>query len=326
MDYYSNLFILLIMKNIKLLQLLESVLGKGKSTSGDNIAFFSPFVSHYKPKLEININTTSQGENTWHCWISDKKGRSIATLFKQLNLPKEKFEQLNKVIESSKYRIDTSTTTQQSVLQLPQEYRPLWIQKNTPDYKNAIHYLKNRGISIFDILKYRIGYCESGEYSGKIIIPSYDCNGQLNYFVSRAFYKADTQKHKNPKISKDVIGFDLLINWSQPIILCEGAFDAIAVKRNAIPLFGKIIQPALQKKIIEQRVRNIYICLDADALKNAISIAEKFMSEGLNVYFVQLQNEDASELGFKRINEIIENTDVLTFERLMQLKMDMLWI
>lgn len=314
------------MKNIKLLQLLESVLGKGKPTSGDNIAFFSPFVSHYKPKLEININTTSQGENTWHCWISDKKGRSIVTLFKQLNLSKEKFEQLNKVIESSKYRIDTTSTTKQSVLQLPEEYRPLWIQKNTPDYKNAIHYLKGRGISIFDILKYRIGYCESGEYSGKIIIPSYDCTGQLNYFVSRAFYKADTQKHKNPKISKDVIGFDLLINWSQPIILCEGAFDAIAVKRNAIPLFGKIIQPALQKKIIEQRVRNIYICLDADALKNAISIAEKFMSEGLNVYFIQLKSEDASELGFKRINEIIENTDVLTFERLMQLKMDMLWI
>ena len=314
------------MKNIKLLQLLESVLGKGKPTSGDNIAFFSPFVSHYKPKLEININTTSQGENTWHCWISDKKGRSIVTLFKQLNLSKEKFEQLNKVIESSKYRIDTTSTTKQSVLQLPEEYRPLWIQKNTPDYKNAIHYLKGRGISIFDILKYRIGYCESGEYSGKIIIPSYDCTGQLNYFVSRAFYKADTQKHKNPKISKDVIGFDLLINWSQPIILCEGAFDAIAVKRNAIPLFGKIIQPALQKKIIEQRVRNIYIWLDADALKNAISIAEKFMSEGLNVYFIQLKSEDASELGFKRINEIIENTDVLTFERLMQLKMDMLWI
>lgn len=326
MEYYSNLFILLIMKNIKLLQLLESVLGKGKPTSGDNIAFFSPFVSHYKPKLEININTTSQGENTWHCWISDKKGRSIVTLFKQLNLSKEKFEQLNKVIESSKYRIDTNTVTKQSVLQLPEEYRPLWIQKSTPDYKNAIHYLKGRGISIFDILKYRIGYCESGEYSGKIIIPSYDCNGQLNYFVSRAFYKADTQKHKNPKISKDVIGFDLLINWSQPIILCEGAFDAIAVKRNAIPLFGKIIQPALQKKIIEQRVRNIYICLDADALKNAIQIAERFMSEGLNVYFIQLKSEDASELGFKRINEIIENTDVLTFERLMQLKMDMLWI
>jgi DNA primase len=313
------------MKNLKLLQLLESVLGKGKPTSGDNIAFFSPFVSHYKPKLEININTNHAGENTWHCWISDKKGRSIATLFKQLNLSKEKFEQLNRIIETTRYRSKDSGTEKQEIIQLPEEYRPLWIKKLTPDYRNAIHYLTNRGITIFDIIKYRIGYCESGEYAGKIIIPSYNAAGQLNYFVSRAFYKADTQKHKNPKISKDIIGFEMFINWAEPIILCEGSFDAISIKRNAIPLFGKIIQPALQKKIIEERVRNIYICLDADALKNAIQIAERFMGEGLNVYFVELKNEDASELGFKKITEILADTDVLTFEGLMQLKMGMLW-
>lgn len=313
------------MKNLKLLQLLESVLGKGKPTSGDNIAFFSPFVSHYKPKLEINIQTNHNGENVWHCWISDKKGRSIATLFKQLNLPKEKFEQLNRIIESSKYRVTKEVTVHPVTLQLPENYRPLWISKKTPDYKNAMHYLKQRGVTIFDILKYRIGYCEAGEYAGKIIIPSYDASGQLNYFVSRAFYKSDTQRHKNPKVSKDIIGFELFINWAEPIILCEGAFDAIAVKRNAIPLFGKIIQPALQKKIIEERVRNIYLCLDPDALKNAIQIAERFMAEGLNVYFVELQNGDASELGFEQITEILANTDVLTFERLMQLKMGMIW-
>lgn len=313
------------MKNIKLLQLLESVLGKGKPTSGDNIAFFSPFVSHYKPKLEININPSRDGENPWHCWISDKKGRSITSLFKQLNLGKEKFEQLEKILNITRYK--TFDTTQDRVisLQLPTEYKPLWIKKTSPDYKNAIHYLLSRGITIFDIIKYRIGYCESGEYAGKIIIPSYNNTGQLNYFVSRAFYKADSQKHKNPKVSKDIIGFEMFINWSEPIILCEGAFDAIAVKRNAIPLFGKIIQPTLQKKIIEERVRDIYLCLDADALRNAIQIAERFMAEGLNVYFVELRDKDPSELGFYAINEILQNTDVLTFERLMQLKMGMLW-
>ena len=313
------------MKNLKLLQLLESVLGKGKPTSGDNIAFFSPFVSHYKPKLEININTTTAGENTWHCWISDKKGRSIATLFKQLNLPRERFEQLAKVIESTRYKFQADTDKKTVTLALPEQYRPLWIKKNTPDYRNALHYVTQRGITIFDIIKYRIGYCESGDYAGKIVIPSYDADGQLNYFVSRAFYKADTQRHKNPNVSKDIIGFEMFINWSEPIILCEGAFDAIAVKRNAIPLFGKIIQPALQKKIIEERVKNIYLCLDADALSKAVQIAERFMGEGLNVYFVELQDADASELGFKQINKILADTDVLTFERLMQLKMGMLW-
>ena len=314
------------MKNIKLLQLLESVLGKGKSTSGNNIAFFSPFVSHYKPKLEIDIETNHNGENPWHCWISDKKGRSITSLFKQLNLSKEKFEQLSRIIESTKYRVNTTVTEKQVVLQLPNDYRPLWIEKKTPDYRNAMHYLKQRGLTLFDILKYRIGYCETGEYTGKIIIPSYDADGQLNYFVSRAYYSADTQKHKNPKVSKDIIGFELFINWAEPIILCEGSFDAIAVKRNAIPLFGKIIQPALQRKIIEERVKNIYLCLDPDALKNAIQIAERFMSEGLNVYFVNLKSGDASELGFNKITEILADTDVLTFEKLMELKMGMLWL
>jgi DNA primase len=314
------------MKNLKLLQLLESVLGKGKPTSGNNVAFFSPFTSHYKPKLEIDIQTTRDGQNPWHCWISDRKGRSIQSLFKQLKLSKQYFEQLNKIVESSKYRNITTEDNVVQTLQLPEEYIPLWKPKRTPDYRNAISYLKRRGVTMFDILKYRIGYCERGIYSGKIVIPSYDCTGQLNYFVSRAFYEADKQKHKNPKVSKDIIGFDLTINWNEPIVLCEGAFDAIAIKRNAIPLFGKIIQPTLQKKIIENHVKDVYICLDKDALKNALSIAERFMAEGLNVYFVELEKEDASDLGFERITEILENTELLTFERVMQLKMGLLWI
>ena len=183
------------MKNLKLLQLLESVLGKSKSTSGNNVAFFSPFTSHYKPKLEIDINTDNNGQNPWHCWISDKKGRSIYTLFKQLKLSQDKFDKLGKIIERSKYRDNSSNTNQiEEVIQLPEDYKPLWIKRNTPDYKNAIYYLKKRGISIFDIIRYRIGYAESGPYSGKIIIPSYDATGQLNYFVSRAFYENDPYK------------------------------------------------------------------------------------------------------------------------------------
>jgi len=312
------------MKNLKLLQLLESVLGKGKQTSGTNIAFFSPFTSHYKPKLEIDLNTTNEGQNVWHCWISDKKGRTIRSLFKQLNLPKEKFDKLNRIIEVSKYR-DTSETKVEYSLQLPNEYQPLWIEKKTPDYRNAIHYLKTRGINIFDIIRYRIGYADAGQYSGKIIIPSYDINGQLNYFVSRAYYKSDPHKHKNPQTSKDIIGFEMLINWNEPIILCEGAFDAITIKRNAIPLFGKIIQPVLQKKIIEEHVKDIYICLDSDAINNAIEIAKKFMAEGLNVYFVELSDKDPNEVGYKKITEKIEDTYQFSFERMMELKIDSLW-
>ena len=107
---------------------------------------------------------------------------------------------------------------------------------------------------IYDILKYRIGYCTNGLYNGKIIIPSYDANGSLNYFVGRAYYDTD-YKHKNPNASKDIVGFELHINWNMPIILVEGAFDAIAIKRNAIPLFGKTISNTLKKRIVEKGVK-----------------------------------------------------------------------
>lgn len=314
------------MENHRLLTLLESVLGKSKKTSGDNVAFFSPFTQHYKPKLEINLKTDHHGNNPWHCWISDEKGKSIYSLFKKLKLSKEYFEQLNKIIKNSKFRsFKSGELNHEYKLKLPNEYSPLWIPKKTPDYKNAMKYLKSRGITIFDILRYRIGYAESGRYAGKIIIPSYDCHGKLNYFISRAFYDADTQKYKNPDVSKDIIGFELYINWKEPIILCEGIFDAMTIKRNAIPLFGKSIQTKLQKKIIEEHVKSIYICLDQDALKQALDISEKFMNEGINVYFVELNENDPNDLGFDQIINQIQETVPMTFETLMKYRMSLIF-
>jgi len=311
------------MKNPKLLQLLETVLGKGKVTSGDNIAFFSPFTSHYKPKLEIDVRTTADGNNPWHCWISNKGGKSIHTLFKALNLPKAKFDELSRIVKSTKYRVYTEEEKLKTVT-LPEEYQPMWIPKENLEYRTAMHYLKGRGITIFDIIRYRIGYASDGDYNGKIIIPSYDKDGLLNYFVSRA-YRDRGSKHKNPNVSKDIIGFEMLVNWNEPLVLCEGAFDAMAIKRNVIPLFGKAIQGALQKKIIQEHVEDVYICLDRDALKNALDISEQFMNDGLNVYFVELAKDDPSKLGFDKIMKLIDETPKMTFASLMKYRLGMIW-
>ena len=180
-----------------------------------------------------------------------------------------------------------------------------------------MNYLLSRGVRAEDIVKYNIGYCESGEYDNKVIIPSYDGSGKLNYFVGRSFY--DTKfKHKNPKVSKDIVGFYLLVNWDTPIILCEGAFDAISIRRNAIPLFGKSIQPNLEKKILGKLVKKLYICLDSDAIKNAIGLAKKFMSYGIQTHLVALDNRDASELGYEQINKKIYDTPPLDLKKLME--------
>ena len=103
-----------------------------------------------------------------------------------------------------------------------------------------------------------------------------------------------------------------------PIILVEGAFDAIAIKRNAIPLFGKTISNTLKKRIVEKGVKEIYICLDKDARKQALETAAYFMSNGINVYFVDLESKDPSELGFESVTTVLKDTEIMTQEKLME--------
>ena len=303
------------MSKFSVITLLESVLGKGKLNSNDNVAFHCPFCHHNKKKLEVNI--VSQ---YWHCWVCNAAGRKLAILFRKLNVQREKISKLVGLLDDVEYK-PTKTTTDTPVLQLPEGYRPLWkLQEMSPEYRNAVHYLKKRNIGIHDILKYRIGYCRKGPYKGKIIIPSYDANGSLNYFVARAYYEEDKFKHKNPPASKDIVGFELHINWNMPIILVEGAFDAIAIKRNAIPLFGKTISNTLKKRIVEKGVKDIYICLDLDARKQALETAQYFMSNGLNVYFVDITGKDPSDLGFEKITNVLNDTHIMSETQLMEQK------
>ena len=231
----------------RLLSLLESVLGSSKKTSGDNYAFYSPFVEHYKPKLEINIGLNSNGDNPWHCWVSDEKGKTIRSLFRKLKVSKDVWDEHNSIF-SRKYRYRTDVTTEESkVVQLPKEYIPLWKSSTSIIRNHALNYLSRRGVTPSEIIKYQIGYCEEGVYKHKVIVPSYDRYGKLNYFVGRSFYDGGF-KHKNPDVSKDVIGFDMFVNWDLPIVICEGVFDAMAIRMNAIPLFGNHHNQNYKKK------------------------------------------------------------------------------
>ena len=306
----------------RLLALLESILGHSKKTSGNNYAFFSPFVEHYKPKLEINISLNSNGDNPWHCWVSDEKGKTIRSLFRKLKVSKDVWEEHNSIF-SRKYRYAADQVTDQvtsQVVELPKEYIPLWKPSTSVSRKHALSYLERRGVSSKEILKYQMGYCEEGVYKNKIIVPSYDLYGKLNYFVGRSFYEAGT-KHKNPDVSKDVVGFEMMVNWDLPIVICEGVFDAISIRMNAIPLFGKSPQSKLLTEIIKNKVSDVYLVLDSDAFSNALKFAENLMNEGVRVYLVELDGSDPSELGFENINLKMKNTKPLTLRKLMEYKL-----
>ena len=296
------------------ISLLDKVLNsKGRSLRKQNeYMWWSPFVSHHKPKLQVNIET-----GKWHCWVSNQGGHNLFQLLKQVGADRSAYKELSEIVGSTFYSSEKKVDTK--VLTLPKEIK--YFDDIDSVFKlHALRFLYSRGITDTDIMRYSIGYCTEGIYQNRIIVPSYDSDGKLNYFIGRDFYKGG-MKYKNPPISKDIIGFDLYVNWNEPIILCEGVFDAIAIKNNSIPLFGKTILPKLYKKIIEKRVKHIVISLDDDAFKDSLKMTNKFMDMGINVSFVKLKGKDPSEIGYEKMVSELFNSQRVDFKELMRMKL-----
>ena len=308
------------MINQLLISLVNSVLGQGKPTARGNYSYHCPFCNHSKPKLEVNFTENKEGNNQWACWVCGVKGKKLINLFKNLKVPSEKIRELKSYVKIGN---DEDYIVVEEKVELPKECKSL-VSGSGIMFKHAKQYLKNRGITENDILKYNISYCEYGAYSNMVIIPSYDEKGNLNYFTGRSFEKESFKKYQNPTTTRNIIPFEIFINWNVPIILCEGMFDAIAIKRNAIPLLGKNIQSELMKKIVNSSVKKIYIALDKDAIKQSLKHCEMLMDEGKEIYLVDIQDKDPSEMGTRKFINLIQQTVPLTYETLMDKKLQLI--
>ena len=299
------------------INVLDSALGVGSSLKGSEQAHHCPFCHHHKKKLQVNLET-----QYWHCWVCDSKGRSIKSLLRRLNVDTR---ELSKIISIYGDEEPNSTTQEEFVvkLQLPKEFKSLYKKPKSinPIYNQAVYYLKQRGIGRDEILKYNIGYCEDGLYGGRIIIPSYDSDGELNYFVARSFYEDEKFKYKNPPVSKNVIVFENQINWSQPITLVEGVFDSFAVKRNVIPMLGKFLPHKLKEKIFEKNVKEITILLDSDAIDDSTKHSDFFIKNGIKVKNIIPTDKDAGEMGFKDVNKLMKETEETGWDDLILTKL-----
>ena len=307
------------MKEDLLKQLLESVLGRSKSArGGDEAVFHCPSCNHHKKKLTFNLLSQK-----FQCWVCGYKGHRAYQLLRKANAPTSVYSTLKELDSQYNFKQPQKQKENNDIIQLPEGTQSI-ISSSAILSKHALHYLDQRGVTQQDIVKYDISYNEIGEYKNMVIIPSYNEDGFLNYYVGRSFDKNAYIKHKLAPTTKDIIGFEMHINWDLPVILCEGAFDAIAIKRNAIPLFGKKIPSALMKKIITSNCKKIYLALDNDALKDTLSHAEKLMGYGKRIYIIEMDDKDPSELGFKEFTKLLHKAIELTASSLMKRRMALL--
>ena len=290
---------------------IESVIGSSiKSTKGER-KFICPFCYHHKPKLSINFGDKL---GYWKCWVCDESGKRFSTLLYRLGYSRKEVRELLKDHQDSYIGrpLHEEETRRGIRISLPREYKPLWRSNGGFEYPNAVKFLKDRGLTKYDIYRYQIGYCEDGLYNSRIIIPSYDDEMKLNYFVSRCYYDSPI-KYKNPPASRNNIIFENLINWKMPVVLVEGIFDAITVRRNSIPLLGKIMSDKLKQTLINTKPPEVYVMLDEDAQREAMKIEQYLKSFYINVKLVMPTDKDPNDLGFEKSWEVIGGAIKSTF-------------
>ena len=198
------------------------------------------------------------------------------------------------------------------LLELPEHYATLSSPKLSTTGKKALKYLLDRGVAYSQVLMYKMGFCHSGQYEKRIIVPSFDIEGNLNYFIARDFGDAYL-KYKNPPCSKDVVFNEIMIDWTKPIVLVEGFFDSLKYE-NSIPILGSTLstKSSVFNKIVDN-CKTVYICLDQDAKNKELKIVKNLLDFGINVCKIKLyEYSDLGEVPEHLLGEYKNRASIVT--------------
>ena len=293
------------------LKILQNAFGEPWAHGPERLYHCPKCVSN-KKKLSVNLD-----KNVFKCWVCDFSGKNINFLVKKFSTTKDylSWMELSGVDMSSApsdveniFRITSVEPAE--ILKLPKEFRPI-NTKRFPATKKAYQYLLQRGLGKTEIRKWKIGYCATGPYKYRIVIPSFDSDGELNYFVSRTIFN-NAMKYKNPKTSKDIIFNDLMINWAEPIVLVEGVFDSFKMN-NSIPILGSTFgdDSVLLRKIVRNNSK-VYIALDSDAYDKSLQIYKMLSKYGIKTKILVLDGkQDLGDMSKNKVSELYNSaTDI----------------
>jgi DNA primase len=292
-------------KNMKeKISLLSDILGS-YSGSNDEHLFQCPYCKHHKRKFSVNIK-----RGVYKCWVCDAKGRSLYRLIRRFGSFKQR--ETWKALSGEKtdlngfdslFEEDEKENFEQ-ILQMPPSFKSLCGNKR---FQTPLKYLKDRGIDKKDILKWKMGFCSEGPYQGRIIIPSFNENGDLNYFIARTFTD-NYKRYLNPPVSRDIIFNELYVDFDKEVTIVEGAFDAVKAE-NAIPILGSTIRET--SRIFRRIVQNdtpVLLALDPDAKYKAENIKRLFLKYGIEIRELQYDDErDIGDMSKEEVKNLSQN-------------------
>jgi len=302
--------------------IITNLLGESKQGSYDSTVsqyqFNCPSCAEEKGYVDNKYNLEiSFSMGKYHCWSCGIAG-NLSSLVKRLGgkeVYNEYFRIIKDIKESKYYNLDlfkdNSEFFSENYLKLPKTFKK--IDLNTTTNKVLKAYLEKRKITQDIIDFYNIGVTgwdgEEFSWRNRIIFPSYDSTGDLNYFIGRTFRDNDKRvKYKNCDADKSqIILHEDKIQWDCDIYLVEGAIDCIYFP-NCISLMGKYLTEKMElyNKLVERANANIIICLDGDTnisdTKRIYSLLNTGELTG-RIKYIRLGEED---LPWKDFGEIYE--------------------
>ena len=239
-------------------------------------------------KKKLNIILESQ---VYHCWVCDASGRGLHKLTKKYR--NKHYPEYLKKFSSIKNKKKEEEESNDLLVELPKDFKLLAqnLNENDPDIKAVINYAKSRGFSIRDLWYFKVGTCKFGKYRRKLILPSFDSEGELNYIVSRAIDPEVKYKYYNfGKPRKEIIFNDLNIDWRKELTVVEGPLDLIKCNDNATCILGSSFGEsyALFKKIISHGTP-ITLALDPDAISKSYKYAKLLSEYGIEIRMLDVE-------------------------------------
>lgn len=290
----------------------ESVFGSGRMARNcKNFDVRCPICAPKDPsKKKLAIHTA---DDRVHCWVCGYKAFTLAPLVRKYGSLEQLAEYRDRFMpdtgESSRRCIQVwidNGVAQPPKLALPKDFRLLATTSiRDPDVLAVRKYLINdRRVSEDDLWYYKLGYSDDPRWKRRVIVPSFDKDGELNHFVARAIDKFKKPKYDAPEHeTRDLIFNEVNIDWTKQLVLCEGSFDLMKCGENAVPLLGSDLneQSALFNAIVAHGTP-IALALDADMrLKKTPRVARKLAEYNIDVVIVQVLTDpgDMSKREFK---------------------------
>ena len=271
-------------KGRNLIDLVSEILGYTRRYSQgiSEVEFNCPNCDGGRNKFNLVVNIEN---HVFHCWSCQYRGR-VARIFSDLGDQDQKVKYDRISLKPTYTNIEEEDTEDISI----GDFRSLKVEwADSLTYKAAMKYLSKRKITKEHIDQWDICYSENGKYSDRIIVPSRNLRGKVEYFIARDIWDTNEMKYKNPRSRKQTVIFgEKFIDWTKPVILTEGVFDAM-VLYNAVPLLGTKIEghDKLIRKIMKHKTP-IILGFDEDKTGETerIKVAKYLENLGSTLYII----------------------------------------